>query len=70
MQNFENLGLLPQLVSTVEKQGYTEPTPIQKVAIPAILAGGDLFATAPTGTGKTVCLVSLIMAYQVSVYIK
>jgi ATP-dependent RNA helicase RhlE len=53
MQNFENLGLLPQLVSTVEKQGYTEPTPIQKVAIPAILAGGDLFATAPTGTGKT-----------------
>jgi ATP-dependent RNA helicase RhlE len=37
----------------VEKQGYTEPTPIQKVAIPAILAGGDLFATAPTGTGKT-----------------
>lgn len=53
MQNFENLGLLPQLVSTVEKQGYTEPTPIQKAAIPAILAGGDLFATAPTGTGKT-----------------
>ena len=53
MQNFENLGLLPQLVSTVEKQGYTEPTPIQKVAIPTILEGGDLFATAPTGTGKT-----------------
>ena len=53
MQNFENLGLLPQLVSSVEKQGYTEPTPIQKAAIPTILNGGDLFATAPTGTGKT-----------------
>ncbi len=53
MQNFENLGLLPQIVSSVEKQGYTEPTPIQKAAIPTILNGGDLFATAPTGTGKT-----------------
>jgi len=33
--------------------GYTEPTPIQREAIPAILAGRDLVASAPTGTGKT-----------------
>lgn len=53
MQSFKDLGLLPQLLTTVEKQGYTQPTPIQQAAIPTILSGKDLFATAPTGTGKT-----------------
>lgn len=53
MSNFNDLGLSPQMLATVEVQGYSTPTPIQEAAIPAILSGKDLFATAPTGTGKT-----------------
>ncbi|MCX8484071.1 MAG: DEAD/DEAH box helicase [Bacteroidia bacterium] len=53
MQSFESLGLIAPLVKSVSQQGYTNPTPIQALAIPTILKGSDLFATAPTGTGKT-----------------
>ena len=53
MSTFNDLGLSPQMLATVEVQGYSTPTPIQEAAIPAILSGRDLFATAPTGTGKT-----------------
>jgi ATP-dependent RNA helicase RhlE len=41
------------LLRAVADQGYTEPTPIQQQAIPAILQGQDIFASAQTGTGKT-----------------
>jgi ATP-dependent RNA helicase RhlE len=50
---FKAMGLNPLLVRAVREMGYTEPTPIQAQAIPAILAGRDLIATAQTGTGKT-----------------
>jgi len=50
---FSRLGLSDALVRAVAEQGYTEPTPIQQKAIPAVLAGGDLLAGAQTGTGKT-----------------
>ncbi|TSE26048.1 DEAD/DEAH box helicase [Tepidimonas aquatica] len=50
---FEELQLLPALVEAVREQGYTEPTPIQAEAIPAVLAGHDVLAGAQTGTGKT-----------------
>ncbi|QEA39766.1 DEAD/DEAH box helicase [Pistricoccus aurantiacus] len=50
---FTDLGLRPELLRAVEAQGYTEPTPIQRQAIPAVLTGGDLLASAQTGTGKT-----------------
>jgi len=50
---FKNLGLHPLLVKAVRDLEYTEPTPVQAGAIPAILAGRDLMATAQTGTGKT-----------------
>src|SRR5205823_9563206 len=50
---FKALGLHPQLVQATRDIGYTEPTPIQAQAIPVILAGKDLIATAQTGTGKT-----------------
>jgi ATP-dependent RNA helicase RhlE len=50
---FKALGLHPQLVQATREMGYTEPTPIQAEAIPQVLAGRDLIATAQTGTGKT-----------------
>ncbi|GAB4377609.1 MAG: ATP-dependent RNA helicase RhlE [Elainellaceae cyanobacterium] len=51
--NFRSLGLSPELLRAVAEQGYTEPTPIQQQAIPAILQSHDVFASAQTGTGKT-----------------
>ena len=50
---FNALGLNSALMRATREMGYTEPTPIQAEAIPAILAGRDLIATAQTGTGKT-----------------
>src|SRR5262245_38031072 len=50
---FKALGLHPALVQATREMQYAEPTPIQAEAIPAILAGRDLIATAQTGTGKT-----------------
>ncbi|MBN8704115.1 MAG: DEAD/DEAH box helicase [Bacteroidetes bacterium] len=50
---FSDLQLSTSLVSTLQKKGYLEPTPIQEQAIPHILAGKDLFGCAQTGTGKT-----------------
>ena len=55
MQNdsFESLSLHPRLLQALVDEGYSEPTPIQQQAIPVLLAGKDLLATAQTGTGKT-----------------
>lgn len=50
---FRNLGLSTELLRAVADSGYTSPTPIQQQAIPAILQGQDVFASAQTGTGKT-----------------
>src|SRR6266700_1036523 len=51
--NFSQLGLKPAQVRRCESLGYTEPTPIQRQAIPIILSGQDLIGCAETGTGKT-----------------
>jgi ATP-dependent RNA helicase RhlE len=51
--SFSHLGLSDEIVRAVTEQGYTQPTPIQTQAIPAVLGGGDLLAGAQTGTGKT-----------------
>ncbi len=51
--NFSQLGLAPAQVRACESLGYTEPTPIQKQAIPIVLSGADLIGCAETGTGKT-----------------
>lgn len=51
--SFQSLGLNSALLKAVEKQGYTTPSPIQKKAIPLILEGKDVLASAQTGTGKT-----------------
>ncbi|HSW43570.1 MAG TPA: DEAD/DEAH box helicase [Patescibacteria group bacterium] len=50
---FAALGLAPHLLETLAGLGYEEPTPVQEAAIPPLLAGRDLLAEAPTGTGKT-----------------
>ncbi len=50
---FASLGLSKTLVSAVAALGYEEPTPIQREAIPVLLAGGDMLGQAGTGTGKT-----------------
>ncbi|MFA9438188.1 DEAD/DEAH box helicase [Uliginosibacterium sp. sgz301328] len=50
---FAGLGLAEPLLRAVSDAGYTHPTPIQAQAIPLVLSGGDLLATAQTGTGKT-----------------
>jgi ATP-dependent RNA helicase DeaD len=50
---FEVLGLHPQLVQAVTDLGYTTPTPIQSEMIPLMLAGSDVIGQAQTGTGKT-----------------
>ena len=51
--NFENLGLIPSLLKAVKEKGYDVPSPIQEKAIPLILKGRDILASAQTGTGKT-----------------
>ncbi|MEH2077556.1 MAG: DEAD/DEAH box helicase [Nostoc sp.] len=51
--DFSTLGLSNEIIRAVTERGYTEPTPIQIQAIPAVLSGSDLLAGAQTGTGKT-----------------
>ncbi len=51
--SFTTLGLSAPLLKAIQDQGYTEPTPIQKQAIPVILSRKDILAGAQTGTGKT-----------------
>lgn len=55
--SFSDLGLIAPLVQATNELGYKEPTPIQSQAIPAILKGQDLLASAQTGTGKTASFV-------------
>ena len=50
---FAKLGLNEQIRAGVDALGFTEPTPVQARAIPAVLAGRDVLASAQTGTGKT-----------------
>ena len=51
--SFNTLGLSEALLKAISKKGYTTPSPIQQKAIPPILEGKDILASAQTGTGKT-----------------
>nr|WP_314898004.1 DEAD/DEAH box helicase [uncultured Flavobacterium sp.] len=51
--SFNSLGLSDALLKAITKKGYTTPSPIQQKAIPPILEGKDVLASAQTGTGKT-----------------
>ncbi|WP_346881411.1 DEAD/DEAH box helicase [uncultured Algibacter sp.] len=51
--SFKSLGLSEALLKAISKKGYTTPSPIQQKAIPPVLEGVDVLASAQTGTGKT-----------------
>jgi ATP-dependent RNA helicase RhlE len=59
--SFDSLGLAPELLRAVAREGYTEPTPVQAEAIPHVLARRDVLAGAQTGTGKTAAFVLPIL---------
>lgn len=63
--NFQELNLIPSILKALAKENYTTPTPIQAQAIPAVLAGRDVFGCAQTGTGKTAAF-SLPMLQRLS----
>ncbi len=52
-KTFAELGLNEHILAGVEELGFATPTPVQEQAIPAVLAGRDVIASAQTGTGKT-----------------
>lgn len=52
-QDFSTLSLIPPILRALSEEGYQTPTGVQLAAIPEVLAGKDLLATAQTGTGKT-----------------
>ncbi len=54
---FSQLGLDSTLLDNLARLGYTEPTQVQREAIPAVLAGGDLLVSSQTGSGKTAAFV-------------
>ena len=51
--SFASLGLIDQILATLDTLAYHTPTAVQQQAIPAVLAGKDVMAAAQTGTGKT-----------------
>ena len=51
--SFTSLGLSPAFLKTLDAEGYSEPTPIQKEAIPAVIGTKDVLGIAKTGSGKT-----------------
>ncbi|WP_323789419.1 DEAD/DEAH box helicase [Psychroserpens sp.] len=51
--SFQSLGLSDALLKAISKKGYETPSPIQEKAIPPVLEGRDVLASAQTGTGKT-----------------
>ena len=65
--SFRDLGLQSSLTAKCESLGFVTPTPIQKQAIPLVLDGKDVIATAETGTGKTAAfLLPILQRLEVS----
>ena len=58
---FRELGLMGPILKALEKEGYTNPTPIQQGAIPPALKGRDVLGCAQTGTGKTCAFAAPIL---------
>ena len=53
MNTFEQFGLSQEVIKAIEKLGYTQPTQIQEMSIPHIIAGEDVVGQSATGSGKT-----------------
>lgn len=60
---FDTLGLRPELLDALNKEGYTTATPIQERAIPAALSGRNILGLAQTGTGKTAAFLLPILQH-------
>lgn len=65
MKTFEELKLSKSLLRALEEIGFTEPTPVQELAIPAIHSGTNLVGIAQTGTGKTAAYLLPILTKMV-----
>jgi ATP-dependent RNA helicase DeaD len=65
MENFNTLGLPPQLLHALDKMQFTKPTPIQAQAIPPALKGRDILGSAQTGTGKTGAFLVPLLAHLI-----
>lgn len=59
--DFAALGIRPELVEALSRNGVKEPTPIQSQGIPVLLQGRDVIAQAQTGTGKTLAFLLPIL---------
>ena len=59
--NFTDLGISAALVQALEKEGITEPMPVQVAAIPALIEGRDAYVSAETGMGKTLAFLLPIL---------
>jgi ATP-dependent RNA helicase RhlE len=55
--SFQTLGLMPSLVDAAQRCGMKQPTDIQRASMAAVMAGQDVWANAPTGSGKTAAYV-------------
>ena len=65
---FSALGLRPNLVRAAARHGFENPSPIQSAAIPVVLAGSDVLASAQTGSGKTLAY-GLPLLQQVAAHV-
>lgn len=61
MNDFQPLGLCPEILKALQSMGFTQPTAIQAKAIPSLLEGKDLLGSAQTGTGKTAAFVMPVL---------
>ncbi len=57
MHSFHDFPLNPDLLKAIDEKGFTEPTPVQREAIPLALEGKDLLVSAQTGSGKTAAFI-------------
>ncbi|MHA2503656.1 MAG: DEAD/DEAH box helicase [Candidatus Kariarchaeaceae archaeon] len=63
---FASMGLSEDILGSLYDIGYREPTPVQKLAIPLILSGKDILATAQTGSGKTAAFALPLLQFILS----
>ena len=70
MNLFETFGLSQELIDSIKRMGFKEPTEIQKEAIPPIMKGKDVIGESATGSGKTRIAVQLLHKLEKSGQLK